>query len=156
MNFSCRVFSLKKNTQMDKQHVQDAFQKHVFFPIIIEGPWIHQSGPATVSSGQFRVRVVHTSHHSITVHREPEQQLHITSSLSSTPHNQPQHAVVKFQWMVRVNIFDKKKKRGKKKREKKDCSIKKKERERLLGIKDFIKSASETWTEKTREAQTIN
>lgn len=115
---------------MDKQHVQDAFQKHVFFPIIIEGPWIHQSGPATVSSGQFRVRVVHTSHHSITVHREPEQQLHITSSLSSTPHNQPQHAVVKFQWMVRVNIFDKKKNEERKNARKKTAAFKKKKKER--------------------------
>lgn len=37
----------------------------------------------------------------------------------------------------------------KKKSEKKTADLK---RKRLLGIKDFIKSASETWTEKTREA----
>lgn len=84
---------------------------------LLAGPRIQQCRIAAISSGQFRVRVVDTSHHSITVHREPEQQLHITSSLSSTPHNQPQHAVVKFQWMVRVNIFEKEKES----KGKKDC-----------------------------------
>lgn len=69
----------------------------VFFFYSIEGPRIHQSGIAAVPGRQFRVRVLHTPHHRLPVHREPEQQLHITSSHSGAPHQQPQRAVVEFQ-----------------------------------------------------------
>lgn len=68
-----------------------------FFFYSIEGPRIHQSGVAAVPGRQFRVRVLHTPHHRLPVHREPEQQLHITSSHSGAPHQQPQRAVVEFQ-----------------------------------------------------------
>lgn len=134
--------SLAQNTKQ----LPNSLCRMLFYNVFlnVEGPWIHQSSTATISSGQFRVRVVHTSHYSITVHREPEHQLHITSSFSSSPHDQPQHAVVKFQWMVRVNIFENKNKKQKRNR-KKTAGI---EQKKLLGIKDFTQSASAKWTEK--------
>lgn len=114
MRFLCSVFDQKQKRKQKPPRCTTILKTRFS---LLAGPRIQQCRIAAISSGQFRVRVVDTSHHSITVHREPEQQLHITSSLSSTPHNQPQHAVVKFQWMVRVNIFEKEKES----KGKKDC-----------------------------------
>lgn len=111
-----------------------------FFFYSIEGPRIHQSGIAAVPGRQFRVRVLHPPHHRLPVHREPEQQLHITSSHSGAPHQQPQRAVVEFQWMVRVNAF---KRATAPPSPKKDSNLRK-ERE-LFGL---FKVSRETWTGK--------
>lgn len=87
------------------------------FVLFFEGSRIHQSGIAAVPRRQFRVRVLHTPHHRLPVHREPEQQLYITSSHSGAPHQQPQRAVVEFQWMVRVNAFERASEREREKTE---------------------------------------
>lgn len=121
-----------------------------FFFNSIEGPWIHQSGIAAVPGRQFRVRVLYTPHHRVPVHREPEQQLHITSSLSGAPHQQPQRAVVEFQWMVRVNAFERA--TVPPSPQKKDWNLKK-ERE-LLGL--FSKSAVKHGLGERREARKID
>lgn len=76
-------------------HFLSKDRKCIYFYAL--GPRIHQSRIAALPSCQFRVRVFNAPHHSVPLHREPEQQLHITSSFSSPPHNQPQHAVVEFQ-----------------------------------------------------------
>lgn len=116
-----------------------------FFALYTEGPRIHQSGVAAISSGQFRVRVVHASHHRVAVHREPEQQLHITSSHSSAPHKQPQHAVVKFQWMVRVKKKNNNNNDKSRRTHEKNC-----EKKRLQYFKGELKKKKTSWNHKKR------